>query len=281
MDLSAIRDAIEKASGTRPEDPPETVGGGCINEAVRLGEFFVKMNAPDRLPMFESEALGLAELERTGEIRVPRPLCAGTGRTGAFLVLEHLPLSGRTDSGQESLGRQLAALHRHLRDTPGWEQDNFIGATAQPNRSHRDWVVFYREERLGHMLRLASERGFTFRKADLLLERLDGFFDSNPPPASLLHGDLWGGNASQLPDGTPVVFDPAVYYGDRETDLAMTSLFGGFGPSFYAAYREAWPLPAGHERRRDLYNLYHILNHAVLFGAGYANQAQSMINALA
>ena len=278
-DLDEIRGAIARETGQKPEGTPRTIGGGCINETFRLDNYFVKTNAPDRLEMFEVERLGLETLHKTDAVRVPQPVCSGTTPGQAFLVLEFLPLGGSRPSSQARLGQQLAELHRTTAEHFGWERDNFIGATGQPNAPADSWVDFLREQRLGHMLRLTGDCGFSFHGADTLLDHLDRFFEE-PPPPSLLHGDLWGGNAGALEDGDPVIFDPAVYFGDREADLAMARLFGGFAPSFYQAYQEAWPLSPGHEVRVDLYNLYHILNHAVLFGGSYARQAQTMIEAL-
>ena len=231
--------------------------------------------------MFETEANALQLLHQTSTVRVPEPLFAGTTSRHAFLVLERLSLGGQNNTSQERLGQQLAALHRVRSDNQsfGFEVDNFIGATPQPNSWSEDWIEFLRNERFGHMLNLCGDCGYAFRGADQLLENIEQFFDEQPSP-SLLHGDLWGGNASALPDGTPVIFDPASYFGDREADLAMTRLFGGFSPAFYAAYQESWPLSPGHEQRITLYNLYHILNHAVLFGGSYARQAQEMIATL-
>lgn len=280
MDLSEIRAAIEEATGTRLREEPRTVSGGCIHEALQLGDYFIKLNTIPNAAMFEAEEFGLEALRRTNAVRVPQPVCSGRTTTHSFLVLEFLPLGANRESSQEDLGRQLAALHRTSRPQFGWDRDNFIGSTPQPNPATESWIEFLREQRLGYMVDLATARGFSFRGADTLLAQLPSFFGSREPTPSLLHGDLWGGNAGALTDGTPVIFDPAVYYGDREADLAMTTLFGGFGPAFYRAYEEAWPLDEGHEDRRDLYNLYHILNHAVLFGSGYARQAQTMIDSL-
>ena len=278
-DLDAIRRAIAEETGQEPTESPQAIGGGCINETFRLGNYFVKSNAPDRLDMFEVERLGLDALHTTGSVRVPQPICSGTSPGQAFLVLEFLPLGRANSSSHTRLGQQLAALHRTTSEYFGWERDNFIGATRQPNTPTDSWVDFLREQRLGHMLRLAGDCGLSFHGADTLLDHLDRFFEK-PPPPSLLHGDLWSGNAGTLEDGDPVIFDPAVYFGDREADLAMTRLFGGFGPSFYQAYEDVWPLPPGHEVRVELYNLYHVLNHAILFGGSYAHQAQTMIESL-
>jgi len=264
--------------------PPSPVGGGCINRTVRLEDarrrFFVKLNTASLLPMFEAEAAGLDELAAAKAIRVPRPVCSGIAGSDAYLVLEYLPFGSSGDAALA--GEQLAALHRRGADRFGWQQDNTIGATPQSNRRHADWVDFWREERLGFQLRLAAEnghRGGLQRRGELLLGLFPALIDHRPVP-SLLHGDLWGGNIGYLEDGTPVIFDPAVYYGDREADLAMTELFGGFGNRFYAAYQAAWSLDPGYRTRKTLYNLYHILNHLNLFGGGYGSQATGMIDRL-
>jgi fructosamine-3-kinase len=189
--------------------------------------------------------------------------------------MEHLPLGGRAD--WPAMGRMLATLHRHTGERFGWERDNWIGLAPQKNGWSDDWIGFFRDCRLAPQLARAALE----REAQPLIAVLPSFFDGYLPQPSLLHGDLWSGNAGFLRDGSPVIFDPAVYYGDREADLAMTELFGGFPPAFYAAYREAWPLDSGYEQRRDLYNLYHVLNHANLFGGGYVAQARRLIAALA
>ena len=279
-DPEELREVLAGVTGSRPEGGPIPIGGGCIHEAFRFGEFFVKCNTPSNLGMFRAEERGLRALRETGTIRIPAPICAGRTSSQAYLVLEHLPLGGDRARAQEELGRQLAAMHGCVAPEFGADHDNYIGATPQPNRRRTSWITFLREERLRHMFGLAEGRGFRISGGSQLLDHLERFFEEGEPVPSPLHGDLWGGNADALQDGTPVVFDPAFYHGDREADLAMTTLFGGFGPAFHAAYQEAWPLPAGHERRRDLYNLYHILNHAILFGGGYARQAQEMTDGL-
>jgi fructosamine-3-kinase len=224
------------------------------------------------------EASGLAELAEANAVRVPQVICHGIAAGHAYLVLEYLPLGARGDAVQ--LGRQLALQHRVSAAQFGGSRDNWIGATPQPNAWRDGWVDFWRTQRLGFQLRLAVENGYggaLQQDGETLLAHLDAFFAGYTPAPSLLHGDLWGGNHGFLPDGMPVLFDPAVYFGDRECDLAMSELFGGFAPDFYAAYREAWPLDAGYAVRKTLYNLYHILNHANMFGGGYAAQAQRMI----
>jgi protein-ribulosamine 3-kinase len=264
-----------------------SLGGGCINTAMRLhGEnssYFVKLNRADRLPMFEAEFEGLQELAAARAVRVPRPIACGADQGQAYLLLEYIPLSGAEDNTRECLGTALAALHRRRWQSFGWRLDNTIGATPQPNDPHRSWLEFWRDRRLGHQLGLAAQRGIGSHALDLgerLQADLPRFFHGYAPVPSLLHGDLWGGNFAADPEGGPVIFDPAVYYGDREADIAMTELFGGFGRRFMDAYHEAWPLDPGYPLRRDLYNLYHVLNHYVLFGGGYGRQAAAMMNAL-
>lgn len=262
----------------------KTVGGGCINSTAILGngtrDYFVKCNTAGRLDMFEAEADGLAGLAATGTLRVPGPVCWGRAGDASYLVLERLDLEGRTNGAE--MGRRLAALHATVGAGFGWRRDNYIGSTPQPNPPSKDWVAFFRDQRLGYQLELAARNGHARllqSQGERLLAELPALFDHDPVP-SLLHGDLWTGNLGYLPDGTPAVFDPAVYYGDRETDLAMSELFGGLGRDFYAAYREVWPLDPGYGTRKTLYNLYHILNHLNLFGGAYLGQARAMIDRL-
>lgn len=259
----------------------QAVHGGDISQAFRLSDgvrsVFVKIQPAAGLAMFETEAAGLAELAAANAVRVPQVICHGLAAGQAYLVLDYLSLGARGDAAQ--LGRQLAQQHHVSAAQFGWTRDNWIGTTPQPNAWRDDWVGFWRTQRLGFQLQRAAENGYggaLQRDGESLLAHLDAFFDSYAPGPSLLHGDLWGGNHAYLADGTPVIFDPAVYFGDRECDLAMSELFGGFAPDFYAAYREAWPLDAGYAVRKTLYNLYHILNHANLFGGGYATQAAHM-----
>ena len=258
------------------------VGGGDISQAFRVSDgarsFFVKANRAERLPMLEAEADALHVLAATRSVRVPQPLGWGTAEEQSFLVLEYLELRSSGDAAR--LGVQLAQLHRAPQGRFGWAHDNWIGSTPQPNGWQHDWIAFWRDRRLGFQLKLASQNGHggaLQHDGEILLAHLEAFFDGYVPVPSLLHGDLWGGNHGYLGDGAPVIFDPALYVGDRECDLAMSELFGGFAPGFHAAYREAWPLDAGYAVRRTLYNLYHILNHANLFGGSYAVQAQRMM----
>lgn len=286
--LEAIAHAISKATGTAFRiEKQHGVSGGCINQAEVLSgsgrRYFVKFNAAPRLAMFEAEAEGLAEISHSNSVRVPQPICSGTHADQAYLVLEYLEIGNGASGSDEMLGRQLAAMHRYTSGKYGWTRDNTIGATPQINTPETDWVTFYSVQRLRYQLELAAENGYAKvlqTQGEKLLEKVPVFFKNYRPQASLLHGDLWGGNHAALRDGTPVIFDPAPYYGDREADLAMTELFGGFGARFYAAYLESWPLDSGYAVRKDLYNLYHVLNHLNLFGGGYRGQAQDLIEQL-
>lgn len=266
-------------------DPPHHLGGGCISTALRLTDdkqsWFVKTNDAARLDMFEAEAAGLNAMADTNTITVPHALCTGTKGAAAFIVMDYIEPGSSGRNGQALAGERLAAMHRHTAERFGWSRDNTIGTTHQPNAWRNDWISFWRDQRLGFQLELAGRNGYTRlqRHGKKLLERFAVLIDHNPPP-SLLHGDLWGGNISFDSNGEPVIFDPAVYYGDREADLAMTELFGGFSTPFYQAYNTAWPLHDGYTVRKTLYKLYHVLNHANLFGGGYAGQAQGMIDRL-
>ena len=241
---------------------------------------FEKTGPESALPMFEAEAEGLAELRSANEIRVPEVLGCGTIDGRSYLILERLALEPATDAAARRLGRQLASLHGHTQSRFGWHRDNTIGLTPQKNDWSGDWVGFFREHRLGYQVALAAANGYDLtREGARLGERLPGLFDGYDPEPSLLHGDLWGGNWGNV-GGEPVIFDPAVYYGDREADIAMTRLFGGFGRGFYEAYEASWPMAPGHERRLLLYQLYHVLNHLNLFGASYLARARSLFDQL-
>jgi fructosamine-3-kinase len=282
-----ICEEIGKARG-RPFEYArhQGIGGGCISAAYRLEaadgrECFVKTNRANGYDMFDAEAQALLEMADSDTITVPRAWCWGLAGDMAYLVMDYLPLGGQ--GSQAELGRQLAAMHRHLGQRYGWHRDNTIGATPQDNTPGDDWVAFWRQRRLDFQLRLAAGKGYGGRLQDKGERVMEGFavlFEGYTPPPSLLHGDLWSGNYGFTRDGEPVIFDPATYYGDREADLAMTELFGGFSRDFYAAYNDAWPVDEGYPARKVLYNLYHILNHLNLFGSGYAGQAENMMDRL-
>jgi len=260
--------------------------GGCINQSGTVigrddRRFFVKLNQAKLLPMFEAEADGLEALHAAAAIRVPMPVAHGIADGQAFLAMEWLDLCNNALSGAV-LGEQLAELHSRIGPAHGWRRDNFIGSTPQPNREHADWIVFFRTQRLQPQFDVASRNGGSSRllaSGEELCERLEGLFAGYTPPPSLLHGDLWRGNAA-MHAGAPVIFDPAVHFGDRESDLAMSELFGGFPTTFYAAYHAAWPLDPGYRSRKLLYQLYHVLNHFNLFGGGYGGQALAISEGL-
>jgi fructosamine-3-kinase len=287
--LGALGDAVGNALGRRlRRDGASRVAGGSINECYRwLGTegtaIFLKVATVCEHAMFEAEAAGLGELAAANAVRVPRVLGFGTANGCAWLALEWLRLGDSTPESQATLGAQLARQHRLSAPAFGWQIDNTIGSTPQPNGWRHDWVGFLRDQRLGYQLDLAARNGFgghLQERGALLLDRMAGLFATYHPSSSLLHGDLWGGNWATDERNQPVIFDPAVYYGDREADLAMTRLFGGFGPEFYAAYEAAWPLDSGARVRVGLYNLYHVLNHLNLFGRGYLAQAMSLLERL-
>lgn len=280
---SAISDATHRPFTLRNASP---VGGGNINAAYRLegtdnARYFLKLNKAHHHPMFIAEAAGLDTIATTNTLRVPQAIAHGIAIEKSYLVLEYLELNPRGNA--RLLGEQLAALHRCSNNQFGFAQDNFIGSTPQPNALNVNWVEFWKEQRLGFQLHLAAQNGYGGQLQSLgatLLDALPIFFVSYTPQPSLLHGDLWSGNHAFLANATPTIFDPAVYYGDRECDIAMTELFGGYPADFYAAYQTAWPLDSGYEARRDLYNLYHLLNHINLFGEGYVRQSEQLIQKL-
>ncbi len=243
---------------------------------------FIKTGPPSALDMFEAEAEGLNAMAATETVRVPEVFDVGVREGYAFIEMEQLRIGRSTDAIDRMLGERLAAMHRHTADRHGWHRDNTIGLTAQKNPWNDDWTEFFRQQRLVFQLDLAAKNGYRGELQELgqtLAAGIDVFFDGYEPEPSLLHGDLWSGNHAAM-DGEPVIFDPAVYYGDRESDLAMTRLFGGFGPGFYSAYEAAWPLEPGHEARNDLYQLYHVLNHLNLFGTGYLGRSLDLLRGL-
>lgn len=259
-----------------------TVSGGCINQgyAVTDGDrtFFVKLNSASQVAMFEAEALGLKQMLATATIRVPQPICWGITNESAYIVLEWLELGRGGTPAWADMGRQLAAMHaRSSSQAFGWEINNTIGSTPQINTWTTDWVEFYTHHRLGYQFQLARRRGGRFPQQEKLLAAIGQILAGHQPSPSLVHGDLWGGNAAFTSTGEPVIFDPATYYGDREVDVAMTELFGGFPAAFYQGYNEILPLDSGYERRKILYNLYHVLNHFNLFGRSYESQANEAI----
>ena len=283
---SQIAAQISQATGTpfhvthqRP------VGGGSINQACVLVDgdraYFVKTNQASQVGMFEAEVLGLRQMAVTQTVRVPQPICWGTEGSTAYIVMEWLDLGYGSHKAWAEMGRQLAAMHQVSSDRGfGWTQNNTIGSTPQINTWTANWVEFFTEHRLGYQFRLARRRGGQFSDQDRLLDRVPILLAGHEPAPALVHGDLWSGNAAVTQTEEPVLLDPAVYFGDREVDIAMSELFGGFPSEFYRAYSAAYPLPPGYEQRKILYNLYHILNHYNLFGGSYSAQAERMIATL-
>ena len=233
-------------------------------------EGFRKEAALERADAFAAEADGLEALRP--HIRVPKVLDLGIKGGKAFILLEHLDLRGGGDYA--ALGRMLAAVHRQTGPRFGWVRDNYIGLSAQQNGWCDDWMEFWETHRIQPQLSRAKRNGFALEPPPMDLLK------NHKPQPSLLHGDLWNGNAGFTAEGA-VVFDPAVYYGDREADLAMTELFGGFPAEFYRAYNAVFPLPPGYEKRKQLYNLYHLLNHLNIFGGGYLAQVNATLRLLA
>lgn len=287
IDWKQISATISRVTNTHFElAHAEPVTGGCINQAWRIEDhnnkrYFVKLNDADKLEMFAAEQAGLKVLASTKTIRVPEVMAYGVAAQHSFLVLDYLDI--KSSGNARLMGERLAALHRCHADRFGFDQNNTLGETLQPNVWSTDWIDFWKMQRLGFQLDLAAKNGYEGNIQKLgyeLMERLPEFFGRYHPLPSLLHGDLWGGNQAYAVNGEPVIFDPAPYYGDREADIAMTELFGGFSQDFYAAYHSSWPLDAGYASRKTLYNLYHILNHANMFGGGYARQAEGMMQQL-
>ena len=259
-----------------------SVGGGCINQGYKISsdeaEYFVKLNDASQIEMFVAEAIGLKQMYATGTITVPQPICYGTVDSSSYIVLQWLDLGRGGSQSYREMGRQLAAMHREgTAERFGWERNNTIGSTPQINTQADNWADFFAEQRIGYQLKLAKRRGGSFPNTNKVVEAIKDKLADRKPEASLVHGDLWSGNAAIAADGSPVILDPATYYGDRETDLAMTELFGGFPAAFYDGYNEAWQVDSGYQQRKSIYNLYHVLNHFNIFGGGYANQAQRII----
>ena len=315
---AALSDWLERRLGV-PLAAQSPVGGGCIHQAWALDladgrRLFAKTNRLADLPLLEAEANGLEALSAlAGDLMIPQPLACEALDDRALLLMEWLPLAGAASGSGGGLGSgpgavaslpgssvpanpmppaqawgrfgaALADLHRRslvgADGRFGWQQDNFIGSSPQANGWLAGWGEFFAERRLGPQLLRAARAGRPLRQADALLARLPAWLDQHGAGPCLVHGDLWAGNGGLLVDGRGSMFDPAVYRGDREVDLAMARLFGGFPESFFAGYEGRWPLPPGHGRRLEIYNLYHLLNHANLFGGGYWRQAQARIDAL-
>ncbi len=280
-----IAEQIAQVSGQSFQiQTQRAIGGGCINQAVAVADqqrtFFVKTNRAKQLAMFEAEYDGLKAMYDSRTIRVPQPLCCGVAGDVSYIVMEWIALGERGDDhAWQQMGERLAAMHQTTSSEGfGWHRDNTIGSTPQQNGWEADWSVFWRDRRLGPQFELAHSQRGQFPRRDELMSAIPRLLKGHTPKASLLHGDLWSGNAAITDAGEPVILDPATYYGDLEADLAMTELFGRFSPKFYQAYQSATPLNEGYAQRKTLYNLYHILNHFNIFGGSYASQANRMID---
>ncbi len=268
------------------------VAGGSIHQAWKVQsdcgqQFFIKTNHANKQHTFKAEALGLAELQRrlkpNNPIYTPRVHTYGHNKTHAWLVLSYIKFGQDNEISQSQLGQGLAMLHQQTAIQFGFSADNVIGENLQSNQNNDSWLDFFQQQRLGTQFELAKQHGFYHsiaHEAEQLLRVVPKLLQHHQPKASLLHGDLWAGNCATNHKGCPVIFDPAVYYGDRECDLAMTELFGCFSHAFYTAYENIYPLSQGYNQRKELYNLYHILNHANLFAGHYIQQSRSMMSRL-
>lgn len=292
--LTVLTRVLSELGDDSPLVEARPVGGGCINNAVRLqsarGVYFLKWNPTPLARMFTAEAYGLQLLAATRTVRVPRVLAVHDPEPGqpAFILQEWLEpdRSASRNQGMARLGEQLARMHQaQLSGFPanrfGLDQDNYLGSAPQPNGWENDWTVFFRERRLRYQMELALSKGRLpverRRRLERLIDRLDVWLSGRDIRPSLLHGDLWGGNVISAPRGELALIDPAVYFGDREAELAYTELFGGFSDTFYRAYNAVWPLDGGYGERRDLYNLYHLLNHLNLFGESYGPEVDAIL----
>lgn len=263
-----------------------SVGGGCINDSQMLTtntgkKYFIKSNSYLPADTFYKEANGLKEIASSKTIKVPLVISVDDD----FILLEYINSGNRTRNFFEDFGRKFADMHKHYSQHFGFYEDNYIGSTPQLNivndEEKSNWQRFYFNKRLLYQIILAEKNGYLTKelnKAFVSLEnKMDLIFDGYKAQPSLLHGDLWSGNYMIDQNGEACLIDPAVYYGDREADLAMTKLFGGFGYDFYQSYNEAYPLEPGYEFRENIYKLYHVLNHLNLFGTGYYHQAINLI----
>ena len=281
----AIAHAVRADAHANWQHVGATGWGDAWRLSIGARRHFVKVASGEHAAMLDAEADGLRAIADTRTVRAPLAIAVGVDGDHGYLVVEWLELSAQTNSA--ALGTALAQMHRAKPQAGphgerfGWHRDNFIGATPQANGWSDDWPTFFVERRLAPQFRLAARKGFANalqRSGEQVLRRVRALLERHDATPSLVHGDLWSGNAAALADGTPVVFDPAVYVGDHEVDLAMTELFGGFGATFARAYAERWPITDGYPLRRTVYNLYHLLNHMNLFGATYLARVERSID---
>jgi len=285
-----LRDTIEDRLGASIAQCT-SVSGGCIANASRLetddAPYFLKWGDANVARTFPGEAAGLeAMADADTSLAIPEVVEHDTpdGDRPGFLVMDWINAGRKGRRFWQSFGAGLAEMHRHTGEEYGFSMDNYIGQLPQSNTWMTSWPAFFREERLAPQVEMAREKGRWRsdwdRPLDALYRHLENLLPAHPPP-SVVHGDLWKGNFMVNAVGTAVLIDPATYYGHREVDLAMSELFGGYDEAFYAAYREAWPLESGYEERREIYNLYHLINHLNHFGAGYANGVASTLQRFA
>ncbi len=286
MELSdQIKIKIEQKTGSEIVSI-QSLSGGCISNAYKLemksGEFyFLKNNYGSSKDMFIKEAHGLIELKKPSVIRVPEVILCDD----SFILTEFISTGNKNKNFFEDFGRSFAKLHKFHNESFGFYEDNYIGSNVQQNIANEtekdNWIKFYFNKRILFQLRLAEKNGYSTKELtkgiSALENKIEKIFVGSEELPSLLHGDLWGGNYIVDEAGNACLIDPAVYYGHREADLAMTKLFGGFKPEFYQAYNEMFPLADGYNYREGIYKLYHVLNHLNLFGRGYYSQAISII----
>ena len=257
-----------------PVDRYFAVAGGDICQSYQIisnnQSYFLKCHSLSAAAIFTAEVRGLAAIAATNTITTPRVIAHGTFAEFSYLLLNYYEINNHGD--EFLLGQQLALMHQHGHHQFGFDNDNFIGLTPQKNTWHSDWADFWISNRLRPQLALAGDRDYgksLTTDINQLIKQLPEILGDHQPSVSLVHGDLWGGNKGFSDNGEPIIFDPACYYGDREVDIAMSRLFGGFSEDFYRGYYDIWPLPDGYQQRQVLYNLYHQLNHLQLFGRGY------------
>ena len=253
-----------------------SIVGGCINNAIKIntdkGLFFVKWNTNAKANMFQTEYNGLKVLKDTNTIRIPNVLCFDDD----FLILEFIPPSNPNNAFWEVFGQKLALMHKQTHSKFGLDFDNYIGSLYQDNTQNKNWTEFFIQNRLQAQLSIGNFSGTLLSDFDKLFQKLPNLFPNEKP--ALLHGDLWNGNFLAKNGDTPMLIDPAIYYGNREMDIAMSNLFGGFNSDFYFAYNESHPLENGWEERIQICNLYPLLVHVNLFGGAYINQVKNILS---
>lgn len=259
----------------------QLVSDGEINLCYWLSDYqhnyFIKLNNKSRLQQFETEAYSLAKIAETNAILCPKVITLGTTLDKSYLVLEYLPFNHTRDKNWRRLGQQLARMHQYSQHGQfGWPHDNFIGNTLQPNEWQSNWRTFFAEQRIGWQLQLLAEKSIIFGDIEHIINVCHDSLLHHQVSPCLVHGDLWQGNVG-FSDDAVFIFDPASYYGDREVDIAMTELFGQMPVEFYQGYESVYPLDSGYEQRKIIYNFYHILNHANLFGGIYIEQCKAKI----